>query len=145
MTTDARSSFGATVKMDDTGGTPVAIADLTSVGLPGRSRAAIDATSHDSADAAMEYIYDGVKSLTSFNLQGHYIAGSTQDDAFADALDDGIIQDMVIEVKAATGKESLSFKCLITEYTADALEVAGKQTFSVTVQPTGWVTQAPVA
>jgi predicted secreted protein len=145
MTTNARASFGATVKMADTGSPTVAIAELTSVGLPGRSRAAVDVTSHDSAEAAMEYIYDGVKSLTSFTLQGHYIAGSTGDDAFANALDDGEIQDMEILVKAATGAEELAFKCLITEYTPDALEVAGKQTFSVTVQPTGWLAQGPAA
>lgn len=143
MTTAARPSFGAIVKMAATGGSPVAIADLTSVGLPGRSRQAIDATSHDSVDAAMEYIYDGVKSLTSFTLTGHYIAGSTADDAFADALDDAEIQDMEISVKAATGSEELAFSCLITEYTPDALEISGKQAFSVTVQPTGWLTQAP--
>jgi hypothetical protein len=143
MTAAARPSFGAVVKMANTGVTPlVAIADLTSVGLPGRSRAAIDATSHDSADAAMEYIYSGVRSLSSFTLQGHYVPGNAVDDAFAAAIDGGVVQDMEIEVNAASGAEALAFSCLITEYQPDALEVDGKQAFSVTVQPTGWLTQA---
>lgn len=146
MTTAARPSFGAVVKMANSGITPlVTIGELTSVGLPGRARAVIDATTHDSADAAMEYIYEGVKSLTSFTLQGHYVAGSTRDDAFADAIDDGEPQDMEITVTAATGSEDLAFSCLITEYTPDALEVNGKMTFSATIQPTGWLTQGPTS
>lgn len=142
MTTAAKATFGAQFKMADSGSTPVAIGELTSIGLPGRSRGTIDVTTHDGADQAMEYIAEGVYDVGEFTVQGHYVAGSTDDDAFAAAIEAGTEQDIEIVVKAGTGTEDLAFAGLITNYEPDALEVQGKQTFSATIKPTGAITQA---
>lgn len=145
MTGTAKSTFGAQFKMDDAGGTPAVVAELTGIGVPGKTRGVIDVTTHDGASQAMEYIAEGVYDVTEITLQGHYIGGSAGDDLFDGALTTGTKQDCVVVVKAATGTEDLDFAGFVTAYTPDALEVQGKQTFQATIKPTGPVTQGPTA
>lgn len=142
MTTSAKDTFGAQFKMADSGSTPAVVAELTGIGIPGRTRGVIDVTTHDGASEAMEYIAEGVYDLTEFTVQGHYIAGSTEDDLFAAAIEGGVKQDCVIVVKAASGTEDLDFAGFVTAYSPDELSVNGKQTFSATIKPTGPATQA---
>lgn len=145
MTTAAKHTFGAVLRLDDTGGTPAAVAELTSITPPALSRSTIDVTTHDGSSAAMEYIADGVYDAGEISCEGHLIAGSTADDLFIAALTTGTVQDFEIDIKAASGLERISGKAIVTAYTPGDLPVAGgKQTFSATLKVTGALTQAAV-
>lgn len=145
MTTAAKTSFGAVLKLADTGGTPAEVAELFSISLPGIDRGTVDVTTHDGASAAREYISDGVYDAGEIQCQGHYIAGSTEDDLFIAALTGGVVQDFEILVKAATGTETISGSAIVTAYAPDNEEIEGKQTFSATLKVTGALTQAATA
>lgn len=145
MTALAKSTFGAKFKMDDSGGTPVVIAELTGIGVPGRTRGVIDVTTHDGASQAMEYIAEGVYDVTEFSIEGNLIAGSTEDDAFAAALQTGTKQDCVVVVKASSGTEDMAFAGFVTAYNPADLPIQGKQSFTATIKPTGPITQAASA
>lgn len=143
MTASARATFGAVLKLADTGGTVATVAELTSITAPSRSRDTLDATTHDGASQAMEFIADGVYDAGEIQCSGHLIAGSTEDDLFIAALEAGTLQDFEILVKAASGTETVSGSAYITSYTPDEMPVAGaKQTFSATLKVTGALTQA---
>ena len=142
MTASAKTSKGAILKLDDTGGTPATVAELTSISIPGLERSTIDVTTHDSAGQAMEFIAEGVYDAGEIQCQGNYIAGSAGDDLFIAALTSGTVQDFEIVVKAATGTETISGSAIVTAYQPEALEVQGKQQFSATLKVTGPLTQA---
>lgn len=142
MTTLAKTSKGIVLKMAVSGGAVAAIAELFSISPPVIERASIDATTHDSAGDAMEFISEGVYDPGEIQIQGHYVAGSAGDDLLVAALTGGGGHDYEIVVKAATGTETLSGACIVTSYGPDGMEVQGKQTFSATLKLSGAITQA---
>lgn len=146
MTTAARTNFGAVLKLADSGGSPAAIAELTSVGIPGRSVNLLDATSHDSSAGAREFIAEDVYDTGEIAIEGHYIAGSTEDDLFIAALEGAVKQDFEILAKKGTsGTETISGSCFVQSYEPAAMDIEGKQTFSAVLKVTGALTQAVTA
>jgi hypothetical protein len=146
MTAAAKNTYGTVLKLAAAGGSPAAVAELTSITPPAISRATIDATTHDGATQAMEYIADGVFDVGEIAVEGHLIAGSTADDLFLTAVTTGAKQDYEIIVKAASGTETQEGSAFVTDYTIGPMPVAGgKQTFSATLKVTGAITQAPTA
>lgn len=143
MTAIAKDTFGAVLKLAATGGSPAVVAELTNIQAPALTRATIDATTHDGATEAKEFIPDGVYDAGEINVSGHLIAGSTADDLFISALTAGTVQDFEILVKASTGTETISGSAIVTAYTPDDMPVeGGKQNFSATLKVTGALTQA---
>ena len=142
MTTAAKTNFGAVLKLADSGGTPAAIAELTSVGVPGISVNLLDATSHDSTGGAREFIAEDVYDTGEIAIEGHYIAGSTEDDLFIAAATGAVKQDFELLVKASSGTETISGSCFVQNYEPGELTIEGKQMFSATLKVTGQLTQA---
>lgn len=144
MTAAAKDTRGTVLKLVATGGTLAAIAELTSITPPALTRGVLDATTHDGATEAMESIADGVYDPGEISCQGHLIAGTAADDLFITALTTGGVYDFEVVIKAATGTESMTGKCIITAYTPGDMPVqGGKQTFTATLKVTGAITQAP--
>lgn len=143
MTAAAKNSFGATLKLADVGGSVAAVAELSSITPPARTRDTIDVTTHDGASQAMEFIGSGVYDTGEIQVAGNYIAGSTGDDLFGGKLAANTNQDFEIVVKAASGTETMSGECIITEFSIGELTVDGKQEFTATLKVTGAITQAP--
>lgn len=138
----AKNTFGAVLKIDTAGGTPSAVANLTSITPPSFSREAIDATTHDSASGVAEYIPDGVLETGEIKMEGNLIAGSTDDDRLIAAVAAGTLLDWEIEIKAATGMKTWSGSdAFLTEYTVGDLPLkGGKQTFTATLKVNGAIT-----
>ena len=145
MTTAAQATFGAVLRLADTGGTPAVVAELTNISIPGKTRSTVDVTTHDSTGGAREFIGEGLYDSGEVSVQGFYIGGSTEDDLFIAALTSGTVQDFEIDVPAAAGaKERYSGSAILTEYAPDGQELEGAATFSATLKVTGPVTQAAV-
>lgn len=142
MTTAAKISFGSELWMGPDGGALVKVAELLSVTPPRRSRETIDATTHDSAAGAMEFIAAGVYDPGEVPFQVNYIAGSTGDDAMIAAVTDGALRDFKIVAKAAADTEDMTFAGFLTEYGVDDLPVDGKQTASGSIKVSGVIAQA---
>lgn len=146
MTAIAKDTFGTVLKLVATGGTLAAIAELTSITPPSLSRATQDATTHDGATEAMEFIGDGVYDPGEISCEGHLIAGSAADDLFITAVTTGGVCDFEVVIKASTGTESMTGKCIVIAYNLGDMPVAGgKQTFSATLKVSGAITQGPTS
>lgn len=145
MTTAAKISFGSELWMGPAGGTLVKIAELLTVSPPRRSRETIDATTHDSAGGAQEFIAAGIYDPGEVSGSVNYIAGSSGDDAMIAAVTDGVLRDFKIVAKSAADTEDLSFSGFVTEYGVDELPVDGKQTASFTIKVSGEIDQAASA
>ncbi|MAY20314.1 MAG: hypothetical protein CL955_06820 [Erythrobacteraceae bacterium] len=146
MTASAKNTFGAVLKIDDTGGTPAEVAELTNITPPAMSRSTIDVTTHDGASQAMEFIPDGVYDPGEISLEGNLIASSTEDDQLISALTTGTVQDFEILIKAASGTDTWSGSAILTDYTPGPMPVSGgKQTFTATLKVTGPITVATTA
>ena len=146
MTTAGKDTFGTVLKLADSGGTPAAIAELTSITPPAITRGTIDVTTHDGSSDAMEYIADGVYDEGEISIEGLLIGGSTADDLFIAAIAGGVLQDFELVFKAASGTETKAGSCLVTNYAPGDMPVAGgKQTFTATLKLTGATTQGPTA
>lgn len=143
MTTAARVAFGAELWMAADGEELVKIAELLSVTPPTMSRETIDATTHDSAAGAMEFIVEGVFDPGEVNFQINYIAGSTGDTTMIEAMTGGVLQDVKIVAKAATSTEDLEFRGFVTSYGPDDMPTNGKQTASGTIKVSGAIAQGP--
>lgn len=145
MTASAKNTFGAVLKLDDTGGTPAEIAELNSITAPSLSRGTIDVTTHDGGQA-MEFIPDGVYDPGSIEIEGNLIASSTEDDLFQAALTSGTVQDFEILIKAASGTDTWSGSAIVTSYSPGPMPVQGaKQTFTASLKVTGAITVATTA
>lgn len=143
MTASAKHTFGAVLKLADTGGTPAVIAELNSITPPAMQRGTIDVTTHDGASQAMEFIADGVYDPGEIQVEGNLIASSTEDDLLIAALTTGTVQDFEILIKAATGTDTWSGSAILTAYTPGDMPVSGgKQTFTATLKVTGPITVA---
>lgn len=142
MTTAAKTSFGAALKLAVSPGAVATVAELFSIEPGQRTRATIDVTSHDSSDDAMEFIAEGVWDAGEITVQGHYVAGSTFDDLALAAVASGSLMNYELIAKAASGTETETGTCYVTAYGPDGFEVQGKQTFSATLKKSGAPTQA---
>ena len=144
MTANAKNSFGGELWLCPAGGTLVKIAESVSIALPVMTRGTQDATTHDGGQAR-EFISEGTYDPGEINLTGHYIAGSTNDDALLTAITTGALQDFKGVAKAATGTEDLEGAAIVTSYGPNAFELDGKQMFTLSLKVTGAITQAPTA
>jgi hypothetical protein len=146
MTVAAKINFQNKVYMDPA---PTAaatlVAELRSVTPPTATRGTTDATTHDSAAGAMEFIADGVYDPGDMNMSVNYIAGSTGDLALTTAVTTGTLQNIKIHVKTAAGYQAKTFSGIVTSYGPDDMPVTGIQTASVTIKVSGPVTSAAVA
>jgi hypothetical protein len=146
MTAAAKNTFGAVLKLAVAGGSLATIAELTSITPPTLTRGTIDATTHDGASQAMEFIADGVFDPGEISIEGNLILGSAADDLFVAAVTTGALYDFELVGKAATGTESKEGSCIVTSYAPGDMPVSGgKQTFTATLKVTGAITQAPTA
>ncbi len=140
----AKASFGAVLKLAVAPGSPAAVAKLNSITPPAMTRATVDATTHDGATDAMEYIADRVYDAGEIGVSGDLIMGSTADDLFIAAIKSGAVHLFEIIGKAGSGEEEISGSCIVTAYTPGELGVTGKQTFSATLKVTGEPAQEAV-
>lgn len=141
MTALAKTTFGASLRLAVSGGSLATVAELTSITPPTFSRAAVDATSLDSASGAMEYIPDGVFDAGEISLSGNLILGSTNDNFFTTAITGGQVLDFEVIAKATTGTRKWTGKAIVTAYEPGELGVAGKQEFSATLKVSGPIAQ----
>ena len=144
MTVAAKTAFGAELWMAPHSDTPtlVKIAELLTVTPPVSKRNTIDATSHDSAAGAMEYIVEGVFDPGTIQGQVNYIAGSAGDGAMIAAMTGGTLQDFKIVLKGDAGTFDMTFSGFVTSYGPDAMATTGKQTATFQAQVSGATTVA---
>lgn len=145
MTVAAKPNFQNKVFMDPapTAATTV-VAELISIQPPGMSRNTDDATTHDSAGGAMEFIADGIYDPGSMSLRMKYIAGSTNDAAFTTAMTGGALQNVKVHVKTAAGFQAWTFSGYVTAYEIGDMPITGQQECTLTLKVSGAVTKAPV-
>ncbi len=147
MTTAARINKGAKLFMGTAAESLTALGEILDITEPGFTREVIDATTHDSGDAA-EYIAEGVYDTTEMTVTLHYVAGSTNDDALiaaVQAVGTSAVRYFKTQPKAATGTEDRTFAGFVTALNFDSKPVRGKQTCQVTIKPTGAITQGATA
>lgn len=138
---NAKTSLGATIGMGTVSGTYTTLTEVLSITPPKIQRGTMDA-SDLATTGGMELLAEGLYSLTPVAVQVHYVAGSTQDDLLVAAATDGGIRYFEIKAKAASGTEDIEFAGYVTEYGPDELTIGGKQTASITIQPSGDWAQA---
>ena len=145
MTVAAKQNFQNKVFMDPapTAATTV-VAELISIQLPGMSRNTDDATTHDSAGGAMEFIADGIYDPGSMTLRMKYIAGSANDTAFTTAMTSGTLPNVKAHVKTASGFQAWTFTGYVTGYEPADMPITGQQEATLTLKVSGAVTKAPV-
>lgn len=142
MAGDAKPSFGSIVMLGVSSGSLTALSKRFSVGVPKRTRDAIDATDHGSPDGYAEFIADGVTDGGTLNLVMNYIAGDADDDLCNTVFDagNGFVS---WTVNAASGTATLGpVACVFTEYGPDEMAVKGKQTATLVCKISGKAAQA---
>lgn len=133
----AKSAFGATVSLAGSD-----LTEVTSIGVPSLTGEVIDVSSHGSTNRWREFIR-GMRDAGEFTVTMLYTAGSTDDDACIATITADTATAVVIKANAASGTESLTISAFGTDYTVNELEPDGSQTATLTLKPTGAVTQAP--
>lgn len=132
----AQAAFGATVSV---GGT--SLAEVTAIGVPSLTGEVIDVSTHGSTNRWREFIR-GMRDAGEFTVTMQYTAGSTTDDACIAAITADTATAVVITAAAASGTETFTISAFGTSYDVNDLEPDGSQTASLTLKPTGSVTQA---
>lgn len=132
----ARSAFGATVTLAST-----SITGVTSVGVPSLTGEVIDVSTHGSTNRWREFIR-AMRDAGEFTITMRYIGGSSIDDACIATITSDAATAVVISVAAASGRENITISAFGTDYTVNELEPDGDQTATLTLKPTGAVTQA---
>lgn len=135
----AQSSFGATVSV---GG--ASLAEVTAIGIPSLTGEVIDVSTHSSPGRWREFIR-GMRDAGEFTITMKYTAGSPTDDACIAAITSDTATAVVLDAKAASGTEDFTISAFGTDYSPNDLEPDGDQTCTLTLKPTGAVTQAPTA
>lgn len=135
----AHSAFGATVSV---GG--ASLAEVTAIGIPSLTGEVIDVSTHSSTNRWREFIR-GMRDAGEFTVTMRYEAGSATDDACIAAITADTATAIVLDAKASSGTEDFTFNAFGTDYSVNDLEPNGDQTASLTLKPTGAVTQAPTA
>lgn len=141
----AKPTFGTTLKMGVDKASATAISERVTISPPKGSREALDATTHGSADGAMEFIPDGVFNPGQLTGTINYVAGSADDDEFIAAFASTDVYYFEFTANAANGTETFECWGVMTEYGPDELPVSGKQTASFAIQISGKPAQAPTA
>lgn len=135
----AQSAYGATASV---GGT--ALTEVTSIGIPSLTGEVIDVSSHGSTGRWREFIR-GMRDAGEFAITMRYTAGSSVDDACIAAITSDAATAVVLEANAASGQEDFTISAFGTDYSVNELEPDGDQTATLTLKPTGSVTQDAVA
>lgn len=133
----AVSAFGATVSV---GGTT--LSEVTSIGVPSLTGEVIDVSSHGSTNRWREFIR-GMRDAGEFSITMQYTAGSADDDACIATITADTATAVVIDAIAASGTEDITISAFGTDYSVNDLEPDGSQTATLTLKPTGSVSQAP--
>lgn len=141
----AKPTFGTTLKMGVDKASATAITKTVTISPPKSSRDAQDATTHASADGAMEFIPDGVFNPGQLTGTINYVAGDADDDEFIAAFASDEVYYFEFTANAEGGKEVFECFGVMTEYGPDELPTSGKQTASFSIQISGKPAQAPVA
>lgn len=138
----AKPNFGVVVKLGPTSTPSTTLTNVIEVGPPKPSRDAVDATVHDSAGGAMEFIADGVYDPGTLDISMNYIAGDANDTACLAAL--AATGDYYFQFTAAGASATKTFtsKGVVIEYGADPKPVKGKQTATMKVKLSGAMTVA---
>lgn len=132
----AQSAFGATISV---GGS--ALAEVTAIGIPALTAEVIDVTTHGSTNRWRQFVR-GLRDAAEFTVTMKYTAGSATDDACIAAITSDTAVAVEIVAKAASGTEDLTFNAFGTSYEVNDLEIDSDQTATLTLKPTGAVTQA---
>jgi len=132
----AQSSFGATISV---GG--VAFTEVTSIGVPSLTGEVIDVSTHGSVNRWREFIR-GMRDAGEISVTMKYAAGSTIDDACVAAINADVGTAISLVAKAASGTETITFSAFGTDYSVNDLEIDNDQTATLTLKPTGAITQA---
>ena len=132
----AASAFGATVSV---GGT--SLAEVTAIGIPALTGEVIDVSTHSSTNRWREFVR-GMRDAGEFTITMRYTAGSATDDACIAAITGDTAVAVVLDAKAASGTEDFTFNAFGTSYDVNDLEIDSDQTATLTLKPTGAVTQA---
>lgn len=135
----AQSSFGATVSV---GG--ASLTEVTTIGIPSLTGEVIDVSTHSSPGRWREFIR-GMRDAGEFTITMKYTAGSATDDACIAAITSDTATAVVLDAKAASGTEDFTISAFGTDYSINDLEPDGDQTCTLTLKPTGAVTQAPTS
>lgn len=132
----AQSSFGATISV---GG--VAFTEVTSIGIPSLTGEVIDVSTHGSTNRWREFIR-GMRDAGEISVTMKYTAGSAIDDACIAAITADVGTAISLVAKAASGTETITFSAFGTDYSVNDLEIDNDQTATLTLKPTGQITQA---
>jgi hypothetical protein len=135
----AKSAFGATLSV---GGT--ALTEVVSISVPSLTGEVIDVSTHTSANRWREFIR-GMRDAGEFSVTVRYTAGSTMDDLLIGTITSDTATAFVLSVAAASGRENLTISGFGTSYQVNELEIDSDQTATLTVKPTGAITQAVAA
>ncbi len=142
MAGDAKPSFGSIVKLGTSSGSLTALSKRFDVGVPKRTRDALDATDHGSPDGYAEFIADGVSDGGTLTVNMNFVAGDSDDDLCNTMYDagNGFVS---WTVNAASGSETFGpVACVFTEYGPDNLGTKGKQTATLVCKISGKAVQA---
>jgi hypothetical protein len=133
------SSFGAQFWLDDADGDLTRVANSLIVPPPALQTSAIDVTDHDSEDS--EFIASGRPPIVpEMSVTIHRQAGSTKDALLFAAV--GSIRSFAnVEKKGDGTLHGHQGEAVVIGYNPDGLEIDGKKTGVVTLQPTGAITR----
>lgn len=135
----AQSAFGATLSLAG-----AALSEVTAIGVPSLTGEVIDVSSHGSTNRWREFIR-GMRDAGEFTVTMQYTAGSAGDDACIATITADAATAVVITAAAASGTEDITISAFGTDYTVNDLEPDGSQTATLTLKPSGAVTQAATA
>lgn len=135
----AELGFGATVSV---GG--VSLAEVQSINVPELTAETVDVTTHSSTNRVREYIR-GLRDTGEMSVTMLYTAGSASDDACITGRDSDAVVAVIIQANAASSTEDITFNAFVTGYSVSALEPDSAQTATLTLKPTGAVSQAATA
>jgi len=133
MTDLAKASFGVQLHLAAYNVSPTynLIGEVESLNLPELMRDVIDATTHDSANGAAEYIAEGTYNTGTIKGTLNLIAGDTDQTAIMDAIRNGTRQ----SIKIVFDGYQLLGSGFVTKFTPDANGIKGKKTASFEIQP----------
>lgn len=138
MSSSVKLGFGLQLKRGD-GASPevfTAIAEVFAANLPSLSRAALDATSHDSADAFREFV-GGLAEGGEISVEAHYLPANATH-GFSTGLgsdfNDKTVRNFKMVLPNSLG--TWAFSALVTKYNPTS-PVDGKMTLSVTLKISG--------
>lgn len=132
----AKSAFGATISLAAS-----ALAEVTSISVPSLTGEVIDVSTHASPGRYREFVR-GMRDTGEFTVTMNYLAGSASDDACIAAVNADTPTAVTIIAAATSGTETITISAFGTNYTVNELAPDGSQTATLTLKPTGQITQA---